>query len=67
MEDTVTNSVNGRELSMLDASVTQVVERFRMLTADQMAAAYVEIDTIWRTLQDDGVASNSKVRSLPDE
>jgi hypothetical protein len=41
-----------------------VVDRFRQLTPDEQVEAYLDIERLWRDLQDDGVASNAPTRPL---
>jgi hypothetical protein len=41
-----------------------VVDRFRRLTPDEQVEAYIDIEGLWRELQEDGAVSNTPTRPL---
>jgi len=45
-------------------SVSEIVEGFRRLSAEEQTRAFVEIEKIWKPLQQDGEQSNTDTRPL---
>jgi hypothetical protein len=50
----------------MTSQVKAVVEAFEHLTPDEQIDAYLEIEIIWKNQQNNGVASNSPTRELPE-
>jgi len=49
----------------MPSQVKAVVEAFERLTPDEQIEAYLAIEKIWRSQQDDGVESNSPTHESP--
>jgi hypothetical protein len=57
-------AISPREDPDMTDRAADVVDRFRRLTLDEQVEAYIDIEGLWRELQEDGAVSNTPTRPL---